>query len=382
MLCLCRVFFIGLHLREMVNFYNLIKGVHSWLPLLLVGVFLLSKFKACLFTLARVRSLSPLPPSLSFPPPISSCSLPLPPQVVYVVIIVCNLIVAAIILTVGRKIFQFFMVTLPLYILYHCGQFLTQIFPLFWLPSTFSLLLYYLLCRLVGPSVDKHSHRCCGIWEPSLLGAVKRLSVVFLLPLLMTGLTYWLMEMGCRPCSTTPGFEAKSPPPKPKLIGHRGCAFDFPENSLAAYKSAVLLPDVAGLETDVFVSMDGVPYLMHDKHLVRTTDVGSKCPLRYLFANATLLYYHKGACPLERLHVGHSFLESGGTNVSPQDRTLYQLPTFRQYLDVAVENKKFIIFDLYKPPKGHPFHTRYLNRTLQDIVASGIPHEQVSRRRL
>ena len=212
-----------------------------------------------------------------------------------------------------------------------------------------------------------------------MVAAAKRVTVIILVPVVLTVLTYWVMERGCLPCSTSAKFQANSSPSKPSLIGHRGCSYDFPENSLAAYEAAVLLPAVVGLETDIIVSMDGVPFLMHDPHLIRTTDVCSKCPSHDPFSNASLLHFHNGTCPLNKIGVGRNFLKLNGARVSLQERALYEsqsIPTFKEFLSVAEKSGKIIIFDMNRPPVGHPHHHSYLNRTLQDIAASQLPHSK------
>ena len=78
---------------------------------------------------------------------------------------------------------------------------------------------------------------------------------------------------------------------------------------MAAFEEAIKIPEIVGLETDVMISMDGVPFLLHDPHLVRTTDVELKCPLVDPFANASLLYYTNGSCPLMELNVGEWFVK-------------------------------------------------------------------------
>ena len=58
---------------------------------------------------------------------------------------------------------------------------------------------------------------------------------------------------------------------KPHLIAHRGWSHRFPENSFPAFSSAI----AAGaheLELDVRVSVDGVPFVIHDSTIDRTTD--------------------------------------------------------------------------------------------------------------
>ena len=54
------------------------------------------------------------------------------------------------------------------------------------------------------------------------------------------------------------------------LVAHRGNATEFPENTLPAFVSALEL-GVRFLELDVQLSRDGVPVVIHDHLLVRTT---------------------------------------------------------------------------------------------------------------
>jgi glycerophosphoryl diester phosphodiesterase len=60
--------------------------------------------------------------------------------------------------------------------------------------------------------------------------------------------------------------------PTPDIIAHRGGAFLWPENSLAAFRTALALP-VEEVECDVHLSADGVPVVVHDATLERTTDL-------------------------------------------------------------------------------------------------------------
>ena len=56
---------------------------------------------------------------------------------------------------------------------------------------------------------------------------------------------------------------------------------------------------------------------------------------------------------------------------------MQQVPTLEEYLAVAKREDKVVIFDLYEPPVDHPSHSVYLNKTLDVVLASGIPHEKV-----
>jgi glycerophosphoryl diester phosphodiesterase len=65
----------------------------------------------------------------------------------------------------------------------------------------------------------------------------------------------------------------------PSIIAHRGGAFLWPENSLAAFRAAMALP-VEEVECDVHLSADGVPVVIHDATLERTTDLAGPVALR------------------------------------------------------------------------------------------------------
>jgi glycerophosphoryl diester phosphodiesterase len=68
-------------------------------------------------------------------------------------------------------------------------------------------------------------------------------------------------------------MSAAAPPPLdlPRIIGHRGAAALAPENTLAGIRLAHEL-GAGWVEFDVKLSSDGVPILMHDDKVDRTTD--------------------------------------------------------------------------------------------------------------
>jgi glycerophosphoryl diester phosphodiesterase len=57
-----------------------------------------------------------------------------------------------------------------------------------------------------------------------------------------------------------------------QLVAHRGNAFEFPENTLPALRSAIDL-GAPFIEIDVQLSRDGVPMVIHDRDLTRTAGV-------------------------------------------------------------------------------------------------------------
>lgn len=55
-----------------------------------------------------------------------------------------------------------------------------------------------------------------------------------------------------------------------KIYAHRGASVEYPENTLAAFHRALEL-GVYGIELDVHLSADGVPVVIHDDTVDRTT---------------------------------------------------------------------------------------------------------------
>ncbi len=55
------------------------------------------------------------------------------------------------------------------------------------------------------------------------------------------------------------------------VYAHRGASIEFPENTLAAFRRALEL-GVEGIELDVHLSADGVPMVIHDATVDRTTN--------------------------------------------------------------------------------------------------------------
>ena|SRR5215212_4964425 len=57
----------------------------------------------------------------------------------------------------------------------------------------------------------------------------------------------------------------------PLIISHRACQGHAPENTLAGIRAALAF-GVDAIEIDVQTSRDGVPVLLHDQTVERTTD--------------------------------------------------------------------------------------------------------------
>lgn len=163
----------------------------------------------------------------------------------------------------------------------------------------------------------------------------------------------------------------------PRLIGHRGAPMLAPENTLMSFEKAVEAGGV-GLETDVTISYDGVPFLMHDSTLKRTTNVEEVFPNRTEH-DASMFTWTE----LQQLNAGKWFFSrdpfGSASSLSEADRCLAQnqsVPSLAQFLKVAAHSNKLVMFDLHRPPLGHPYSHTYINSTLS-VVQANINSSQV-----
>ncbi|MGI8477196.1 MAG: glycerophosphodiester phosphodiesterase [Thermomicrobiales bacterium] len=60
-------------------------------------------------------------------------------------------------------------------------------------------------------------------------------------------------------------------PPFIHVYAHRGASIELPENTLASFRRALEL-DPFGIELDLHLSADGVPMVIHDDSVDRTTN--------------------------------------------------------------------------------------------------------------
>ena len=87
-------------------------------------------------------------------------------------------------------------------------------------------------------------------------------------------------------------------PSRPLILGHRGAPFEAPENTFGSFQRA-LEHGADGVELDVQRSADGVPVVIHDLTLDRTTD-GSGEVAAHPWAHLSTLCAGPGE-PLRRL---------------------------------------------------------------------------------
>ncbi|XP_036715841.1 glycerophosphodiester phosphodiesterase domain-containing protein 5 isoform X6 [Balaenoptera musculus] len=172
-------------------------------------------------------------------------------------------------------------------------------------------------------------------------------------------------------------MEKKDLGPKPALIGHRGAPMLAPEHTLMSFRKA-LEQKLYGLQADVTISLDGVPFLMHDATLRRTTNVEEEFP-ELARRPASMLNWTL----LQRLNAGQWFLKTDpfwtASSLSPSDHREAQnqsICSLMELLELAKGNATLLL-NLRDPPREHPYRGSFLNVTLEALLRSGFPQHQV-----
>ncbi len=164
-------------------------------------------------------------------------------------------------------------------------------------------------------------------------------------------------------------------PTKPALIAHRGASMLAPENTLAAAKLAADY-EALGFETDLMISQDGVPFLMHDETLTRTTNIAEVFPDRVdgLASSFTI-------DELKQLNAGLWFIQKDpfGTiasgSVSQTQLSINQgqtIPTLEEALVFVEEHGLALLFDMRYPPEDHPYYDSFFDIVLDSCRESGL----------
>jgi glycerophosphoryl diester phosphodiesterase len=164
-------------------------------------------------------------------------------------------------------------------------------------------------------------------------------------------------------------------PTRPALIAHRGASMLAPENTLAAIELASVM-QALGFETDIRISQDGVPFLMHDAFLARTTNIAEVFPDRVgdrassftieaiKQLNAGLWFIQKD--PFDTINAGLVSQAQLSTNQGQK------IPTLEEALDLVEKNDLVFLFDMRYPPEDHPYHTTFFEIVFEILRESGL----------
>jgi glycerophosphoryl diester phosphodiesterase len=124
--------------------------------------------------------------------------------------------------------------------------------------------------------------------------------------------------------------------PKPRVFGHRGAAGLAPENTIPSFALALAMgADI--LELDVHATRDGVPVVMHDPTVDRTTN-GAGAVSEYSWAE------------LRALDAGHQFTRDGrefpyrghGVHIPTLEAVLKRFPLARCNMEVKQESRALV----------------------------------------
>lgn len=110
---------------------------------------------------------------------------------------------------------------------------------------------------------------------------------------------------------------------RPIIVAHRGGAGLYPENTLQAFQGAAREHGVRFMELDVHGTADGVPVVIHDPTVERTTDGQGALAAMTLDA-------------LQALDAGHGFAPAGGA-ANPWVGRGVRIPTLAQVLRALPE---------------------------------------------
>ncbi|KAG8554016.1 hypothetical protein GDO81_003629 [Engystomops pustulosus] len=173
-------------------------------------------------------------------------------------------------------------------------------------------------------------------------------------------------------------MKASKLPPKPQIIGHRGAPMFAPENTMLSLEKMVKSGGKV-FETDVMVSWDGIPFLMHDETLLRTTNVKQVFPYRSRHNSSDFTWSE-----LQRLNAGEWFLQrnpfgTGGSLTDAERREVMQqrIPSLEEVVMACKENNISILFDLRQPQSGHPYNESFVNVTVHTILNTSIPQDLI-----
>ena len=132
--------------------------------------------------------------------------------------------------------------------------------------------------------------------------------------------------------------------PYPRWVAHRGAGKLAPENTLAAFRLGAS-HGYRMFECDVKLSADGVPFLMHDAELSRTTNAAEKLGAGY-----------QGVSDIGGDHPWSTLSQLDAGSWHSRGFTGEQLPTFEAIARFCIRNGYFLNIEI-KPTPGTELFT-------------------------
>jgi glycerophosphoryl diester phosphodiesterase/heme/copper-type cytochrome/quinol oxidase subunit 3 len=187
------------------------------------------------------------------------------------------------------------------------------------------------------------------IWK-SLPGAIPVIAII------LGGLIFvaaWSIPLFFQPGWVYKGDLAN----KPKIMAHRGASMIAPENTLVAAETAAKM-GAYGFESDLRISLDGVPFIMHDETLKRTTNIIEVFPGKENDLAENFLLTE-----LKKLNAGWWFILQDPYETIKQGKieqsqlSVYQaqkIPTLVDVLSAINKNGQILMYDLRLPAISHP----------------------------
>jgi glycerophosphoinositol inositolphosphodiesterase len=193
-------------------------------------------------------------------------------------------------------------------------------------------------------------------WK-SLPGAIPLIAII------LCGLVFvaaWLIPLFFQPGWVYKGDLAN----KPKIMAHRGASIIAPENTLVAAETAAKM-GAYGFESDLRISLDGVPFIMHDDTLKRTTNVAEVFPGKLDVRAEDFLLSE-----LKKLNTGwwyvlqdpYGMIKEG--KIEQSQLSVYQaqkIPTLVEVLTAIKRNGLILMYDLRLPNTSHPYYADAFN---------------------
>ncbi|KAM6907573.1 glycerophosphodiester phosphodiesterase domain-containing protein 5 [Xenentodon cancila] len=167
--------------------------------------------------------------------------------------------------------------------------------------------------------------------------------------------------------------------PRPDVIGQRGAPMLAPENTMISFNRA-LQHGASSLEADVTISVDGIPFLMRDHTLRRTTDVSRVFPARQ-YDDASSFNWTE----IRSLNAGQWFLENDPywtvNTLTPKDRSRIGNLTVCSLVDMlrlTARANSSALLKIRKPPPEHPRFRSWFMDTLWALQKAGISQKRVT----